>query len=100
MDINQINNFFITIAKGLYVRTSLQLYDWDGYEIKCNFEQIIQDQKLLNEKALSELTKIARFMEYWKSYFYYSGDYVKNLSFWQLVFYNSYNVYVTFEKKS
>lgn len=99
INISQINDYFITIAKGLYVRTSLELHDWKKYKIKCQFEQIIQNQKLLHESAFKELQKTSRFTEYWRPYFYYSGDYIENMSFWQLIFYNSYNAYVYFQKK-
>lgn len=99
LDIKRINNYLKTIAKGLYVRNTLETRDWEDYEFKCWIDQALLDTRLYSEKPFSDIWKKARLGEYWQNIFTYRGEVLGSNSMWVMCFYGSFFAAVGIQKK-
>lgn len=100
LDIDRFKIYCSNIAKGLFVRNSLQFYDWDLYEIDVFFDQVAQNREMFDDEHYRDFRSRTRFMERWGRTFYYRGDFDKGASMWQMVLYSSYIVTVTMIPKA
>ena len=99
LDGARFEQFVIRIAKGLWVRTSLSLFDWSQYNITCQIEQAIQSEELFRDPVVSNIRKISRYGEYWKNICSYFTDFTDQSSISILIFYSSYSTVITIVNK-
>ena len=74
LDKDRYENYIFTIAKGIYVRLTLQHYDWSNYEFNINYNQIVQDPNFFI-KYKKEIDN-CRYGETWEDKFSYYADLV------------------------
>ncbi len=99
LDKRRFNDYLKTIAKGLFVRNTLELYDWNEYEFECGIDQAMLDMKLYEEEPFRTIWAKASFGEYWQHIFTYRGGVVGLNSVWVMCFYSSFFAAVTIHKK-
>ncbi len=100
LDKNRFNDYLKIIAKGLIVRNTLELYDWEEYEFHCGIDQAILDMKLRDEEPFKTIWEKAKLGEYWQHIFTYRGEVIGSKMIWVMCFYSSFFASVGINKKS
>lgn len=99
IDYERFDRFFSNIAKGLFVRNSLTIHDWQEFEVNIQFEQGIQSMDLYHDPLLESIRRDMKYSQYWENIFTYFTDFGHDHSASFLVFYSSYTVVVILSRK-
>lgn len=94
LDSERVDRYCERISKGLWVRYTLGIIDWDGYDIDIRFQQVTQGNRLMQD--VQPFMKEARFGEYWRNIISYFGDCNEHHAVWCLIFYGSHLFVVSF----
>jgi len=96
IDVARLEDYLTRIAKGLHVRNTLTIPNWNDYEIDVHFEQVAQSRKISNLPGIEDMQERARFGQLWENAFSYLGDVARFESglgsIWTMSFYASFSV--------
>lgn len=98
-DENLLEAYFVNIAKGLFVRNTLTLYDWNDYEVFFATEQLVTSRIYFDLPIMVALRENAHFGECWEETFAYKGRADEEGSSWSILSFASYHTIVVFRKK-
>ncbi len=97
---DRIDNFQITVAKGLWTTLSNYIFNWDGYEFITLTRQTLVEPELLEDETLLASQNEARYHQNWEGVFKYAGDFKDHdVSYWVTTYYDMHVAITVIKKK-
>lgn len=98
--IDRVNNFQITIVKGLWTTLSNRIFDWNDYDFITLSRQTLAEPDLLEDETLIASQNDARYRQNWEGVFKYAGDFKDDeVSYWVTTYYDAHVAVSAIKKK-